>query len=106
MLTAIAVLVGALVPVAVLLATVEAIQRRRARVVSRQIMVTDAVHAELGAVVAPLVEKHAFRPWRVIFPIADRRAPEIGRLVAITDRVFRGELRPTEDVHIVFTRAA
>jgi hypothetical protein len=99
-------LVVMLIPVAALLALADARQRARARVVSRQIMVTDAVHAELGAVVAPVVEKHAFRPWRVIFTVPDRGTPEIGRLVAIADRVFRRELHTPEDVHIVFTRAA
>ena len=105
MLMVLAFLVLMLSPIVVLLALVEARDRRRARVVSRQIMLTDAVHAELGAVVAPRVEKHAFQPWRVIFPVGDRRAPDIGRLIAIADRVFRRDLSPAEDVHIVFTRS-
>ena len=103
MMIAVVVLVAMLVPVAVLLAIADAIQRRRDRVVARQIMVTDAVHAELGAVVAPRVEKHPFRPWRVVFPVTERRAPEIARLVAIAERAFRGPLGSTEDVDIVFT---
>ena len=106
MLIVLGVLLAMLAPVVVLLAVAEARDRRRARVIARQIMLTDAVHAELGAVVAPVVEKHAFHPWRVIYPVRDRRAPEIGRLLAITDRVFRPELRPAEDVEVVFTRSA
>ena len=104
MMIGVLVLIAMLVPVLVLLALAEGIERKRARVVSRQIMLTDAVHAELGAVVAPIVEKHAFQHWRVIFPVGDRRAPDIARLIAIADRVFRSELRSSDDVDIVFTR--
>ena len=84
---------------------VEVWQRRRARVVARQIRLTDAIHAELGALVAPVVEKPAFRPWRVIFPISDGRMAEVGRLIDITNRVIGAELRSPSDLHIVFTRA-
>jgi|ERR1051326_3005743 hypothetical protein len=81
-------------------------QRRRARVIARQIRLTDAVHAEMGAVVAPLVEKPAFRPWRVVFPIYDERAPELGRLITIAERVVGAELPARRDLEIVFTHAA
>ena len=52
------------------------------------------------------VEKHAFRPWRVIFPLSDGHTAEIGRLIAIADRVIGAELRAPSDLHIVFTRLA
>ena len=104
MLIVVALFLVMLVPVAVLLTVADRLQRRRARVVARQIMLTDAVHAELGAVVAPVVEKHAFRPWRVIFPVGDSRLADVGRLIAIANRVFPRE-RTTDDVHIVFTRS-
>lgn len=81
-----------------LLMLAEGVQRARSRVAARQIMLTDAIHAELGAVVAPVVRKRAFRPWRVTFSGAG--AAEVGRLLSITDRVLGRELE------IVFTRAA
>jgi hypothetical protein len=109
MLTAAAVLVVLLTPVIALvglLMAVEARQRAQARVIARQIMLTDAVHAELGAVVAPVVKKRAFAPWRVIFAIPAGHTRDTGRLISIANRVFAEELRSPNDVHIVFTRPA
>ena len=51
------------------------------------------------------MEKPAFRPWRVIFPISDGCMAEVGRLIDITNRVIGAELRSPSDLHIVFTRA-
>ena len=109
MLTVFATLLMVLSPLIVIgapLVLVEAWQRRRARIVARQIRLTDAIHAELGGLFAPVVEKPAFRPWRVVFPISERRVPQLGRLMEITSRVVGAELRAPEDLHIVFTRAA
>jgi hypothetical protein len=105
MLSVLTVLAALLVPVAALVAlmiALEARQRARDAVAARQIMLTDAIHAELGAVVSPVVEKRAFQPWRVVFPVRDPRGRDVGRLLAITDRVLGSQLR---DVQIVFTRA-
>jgi hypothetical protein len=107
MLSAVAILVVLLIPVAFVVLALLAVERRqraRADVVARQIMLTDAIHAELGAVVAPVVEKPAFRPWRVVFAVPDGRAREMERLIAITDRVVGARLPSTETLHIVFTR--
>ena len=101
-----AVLLTPVVVVVALLMIAEARQRARLRVIERQIMLTDAVHAELGAVVAPFVEKRAFRPWRVIFPMSPSARPEVGRLVGIANRVMGAELRAPAGLHIVFTHAA
>ena len=100
------VVLGPLLALVALLRAVDAWHRRRERVIARQILLTDAVHAEFGAVVAPVVEKSAFQPWRVIYAIADGRAPEAGRLVAIAHRVLARELPPAEPLQIVFTRPA
>ena len=72
------------VPVAVLvlvLKVVDVWQRRRADVIARQIAVTDAIHAEFGAVVAPLVRR-AGGGWRVTLPM-DARHPGIARIVEL-----------------------
>ena len=107
MLSAVAILAVLLAPVAVLVAVmlaVEARQRGRAEVAARQIMLTDAVHAELGAVVSPVVEKRAFQPWRVVFPLPEGRVRDMAPLLAITDRVVRARLTPSDELQIVFTR--
>lgn len=108
MLTAVSILAVLLIPAAILVAVllvVEARQRARADVAARQIMLTDAVHAELGAIVSPVVEKHAFRPWRVVFALPEGRVRDMARLMAITDRVLGARLTPSDELHIVFTRS-
>jgi len=103
MLTILGVFVVLLSPVLVLIAMLlaaEARQRARTRAIDRQVRLTDAIHAELGAVVAPRVDKRAFGPWRVTFSITRACADQVGRLLAITDRVLG------HDLEIVFTRAA
>jgi hypothetical protein len=108
MLTAAGILAVLLIPAAALVAVllaVEARQRARADVVARQIMLTDAVHAELGAFVSPIVQKRAFQPWRVVFALPEGRVREMAPLMAITDRVVRARLTPSEELQIVFTRS-
>jgi hypothetical protein len=48
-----------------LLVLVGRLQRRRIAEVVRQIRLTDAIHARLGAVAAPVVRKPLGRPWQV-----------------------------------------
>jgi hypothetical protein len=104
MLSAVAIVAVLLVPVVgvvALMIALEARERARAAVAARQIRLTDAVHAELGAVVSPVVEKRAFQPWRIVFAVPEGRVREVGRLVTITERVLGGQLA---DVQIVFKR--
>ncbi|MBM3220742.1 MAG: hypothetical protein FJZ38_19065 [Candidatus Rokubacteria bacterium] len=104
MLSALAALAVLLAPVAGLVAlmmALEARQRARDAAAARQIQLTDAIHAELGAVVAPVVEKRAFQPWRVVFAVSEPRRRDVGRLLEITDRVLGNQLH---DVQIVFRR--
>ena len=106
MLTAVAIALVLVTPALVIAAIAEAIEARRnarGRVIARQIRLTDAVHAELGAVVAPNVEKPAFRPWRVVFPMRAVRGADVSRLLSIADRVLADELHASDNVQIVFT---
>jgi hypothetical protein len=77
------------VPVAALvglLKLVDALQRRRAAVITRQIAVTDAIHREFGAIVAPTV--HRTRGgWRVTLPM-DPRLPCAARVVDLAARTL------------------
>ena len=100
------VLLGPALGLVGLLRLVEARHRARAEVIARQVMLTDAIHAELGAIVSPVVDKPPFRPWRVTFALLPSRAAEVGRLVSITDHVLGRERVAPSDVQIVFTRAA
>ena len=84
MIALVGVLLMLVLPVAALVAvlkTVDALQRRRMATVMRQIEVTDAIHRELGAIVAPTVRR-ARRGWRVVLPM-DARRPEAARVVEL-----------------------
>src|SRR5256886_9985755 len=80
--------VGALIA---LLKAVDLIQHRRAAVVARQIEVTDAIHREFGAIVAPTVRR-AHRGWRVVLPMHPGH-PDAARLVELAALPF-GPDRP------------
>ena len=77
-----------LVLVALLLAA-DARQRRRAEVVARQIQVTDAIHREFGAIVAPCVHRTR-RGWRVVLPM-EVWHPHAARLVALAAHTLERE---------------
>ena len=57
--------------------------RRREAVVARQIRLTDAIAGELGAIVAPVVEKRFGGPWRVAMHVPVGRPAIVSRIVAI-----------------------
>ncbi len=91
MLTLLAVLILVTLPVlalGALLALVTRWQRSRAHVIEQQIALTDAIHAELGAVVAPVVAKPVFGPWRVTFAVPFARPALVEQLIVITSRVL------------------
>ena len=75
--------VGALIA---LLKAVDLIQHRRAAVVARQIEVTDAIHREFGAIVAPTVRR-AHRGWRVVLPMHAGH-PDAARVVELAAFTF------------------
>jgi len=57
--------------------------RRREAVIARQIRVTDAIARELGAIVAPVVEKPFGGPWRVAIHVPVGRPALVSRIVLI-----------------------
>ena len=65
-------------------------QRARDRLVAQQIAVTDAIHRELGAVVAPSMVKRAWGPPRLLIPIPLERPGQVAAVLAIAHRVIRG----------------
>lgn len=82
----IAALVVLLIPVLSIVALFWAVSRRRrlrAEAVARQIAMTDAIHRELGAVVAPTVTRRLFGGWRVLVPVPFERTAVVSRVLAI-----------------------
>ena len=58
-------------------------ERAREARIARQVAVTDAIHGELGAVVAPVVTRGAGRGWRVAIAVPFESPAIVGRVVAI-----------------------
>jgi hypothetical protein len=84
-------LVVAVLPVTLLLALLIAvgrIERAREARIARQIGVTDAIHRELGAVVAPVVRRRFPRGWRVEIAVPFESPAIVGRVVAIAHAVM------------------
>jgi hypothetical protein len=73
------------------------LQRARADVAERQIAVTDAIHRELGAVVAPVMRRRGWRAWELRMAVPLERPYLIGAVLAIAHRTFARSDR----VHIV-----
>jgi hypothetical protein len=75
-----------IVAVVGLLKLVDALQARHARVIARQIEVTDAIHREFGAIVAPFVTR-VRGGWRVTLPL-DPRHPDAAAIVDLAARTL------------------
>jgi hypothetical protein len=91
-----------IVAVVALLKAVDALQARRARVIAQQIEVTDAIHREFGAIVAPVVSR-ARGGWRVTLPL-DPRDPDAAAVVDLAARTFGPAA--TVEVVLVASRTA
>src|SRR2546430_6261279 len=58
------------------------VERRRAAVIARQIELTDAIHREVGALVAPWVMRRPGGAWRVRVAVPFERPPVVEAIVA------------------------
>ena len=67
------------------------VQHARAQRVARQIAVTDAIHRELGAVVAPVVTRHGRHRWTVAVTAPFDRPLALGRMLAIAYDVMAAD---------------
>jgi len=102
--TVLAVLVLPMAAVTAVLLVVGRVQRVRDAEISRQVTVTDAIHAELGAVVSPVVKRRLGRGWRVEIPVPFERPAIVGRVVAITHAVMlRADARAAARLEVVLT---
>ncbi len=59
------------------------VQRARGERVARQIAVTDAIHRELGAIVAPFVRRRGRNAWEIAMAAPLDRPLAVGRILAI-----------------------
>jgi hypothetical protein len=87
-----------------LLALAGWVERRRQRVIVRQVSLTDAIHRELGAVVAPLVQKRPWGPWRVVMAVPPSGLALTARLTALALDVLGAANHGGPRVEVVFTR--
>ena len=77
---------AAFVPLVILLAMFRFVERRRRirmDAIERQIAMTDAIHRELGAVVAPTVIRTPLGGWRVLVSVPFERPAVISRVLEI-----------------------
>jgi hypothetical protein len=72
---------------AALLFEAERRQRRRQSEVARQIALTDALHARLGALVAPVVRRQG-RVWHVSVAVPVEQPVVVSAVLATVDDVF------------------
>ena len=79
--------------VAGLLGIAHVLDRRRAERMARQVAVTDAIHRELGAVVAPVVDKPILGPWRLRIPVPFERPALVARVLAAASPALPGPVQ-------------
>jgi hypothetical protein len=97
----------ALVPIAVIVALLQLSawrQRMRLAEVSRQIAVTDAVHAALGAIVSPVVRRKLRRGWRLTIPVPLDRPDTVMQVVEAAHGAFASDEREPGQLEIVLTQ--
>jgi hypothetical protein len=81
------ILTAPLTVVAALVMLIERRQQRRQAEVLRQIALTDALHARLGALVAPVV-RWRYRAWQVAVAVPFERPAIVAAVVATVQDVF------------------
>jgi len=85
-----------LLPVALMVALLQLSswrQRVRLAEVARQVVVTDAIHAELGAVVSPVVRRRLWGRWRVAIPVPLERPETVTQVVEAAYGAFSARER-------------
>lgn len=64
------------------------LQRRHREAARRQIALTEALDGEFGPIVAPVVKKPLWGPWRIEIVVPLGRPDTVGRILAVADDVF------------------
>ena len=101
------VLIAGLWPVALVLALLQwatRAQRTREAALARQIALTDAVHRELGAVVAPTVSRGRRGAWRVAIAVPFSQPVVVATVLSIVHReLMAGRWDGRRDAEVVLT---
>ena len=87
MLVGVLILAAPLIALAALVMLIERRRQRRQAEVLRQIALTDALHARLGALVAPVV-RWRHRAWRVAVAVPFERPAIVAAVLATVQEVF------------------
>jgi len=90
----VAIFVIATIPFAAVIALLRLVERRQDRrdlQRDRQIMLTDAIHWELGAVAAPVVSRRPGGGWRVFMTVPIDQPAAVAALLRLTVRHFAAE---------------
>ena len=64
-------------------------ERRTAEATARQIAITDAIHRDVGAIVAPTVEPRSWGPWRLTIPVPFERPDVVSSVLGIAHGATR-----------------
>jgi len=99
-------LLVALSPIAVLVAALQlASWRQRVRLaeIARQIAVTDAIHAALGAVVSPVVRRTLWGGWRLAISVPLDRPDFVVQVLDAASVAFSAAERTSSRFEIVLT---
>lgn len=91
------------VAVSAMLTLVERLQTGRDAERDRQIMLTDAIHWELGAAAAPVVNRRFGGGWRVFMAVPFDRPADVAALLRVVQRHFSATEEGTESLEIVLT---
>lgn len=83
------------------------LQTRHQEMTRRQIALTDALDAEFGPVVTPLVRKPFWGPWRIEMAVPCARPAMVARILAMTHEMLSvAERTSPVRYRIVLTAAA
>jgi hypothetical protein len=99
-------LMVALLPIALLVAALQLSswrQRVRLAEIARQIAVTDAIHAALGAVVSPVVRRTLWGGWRLAIPVPLDRPDVVVQVLDAASVAFSAAERTSPRFEIVLT---
>jgi hypothetical protein len=79
---------------------IDGLERRRLGRVVAEVRVTEAMHAALGAIVAPTITHHRGRPWTVTINLRPQQLALAGRLTEIAGETLGQEGKEIEVVFV------
>jgi hypothetical protein len=68
---------------------VDRLRRRRQMAIERQIALTNAIDAQMGAIVSPVVARPLFSPWEIRIAVPFHRSATVAGILSVVDEVFQ-----------------